>query len=453
MFDGANRGDCENFSGSNSEFGTTSSSKLIPTLGQLAENPGVFRTAADICFASRCVPADTSNNQIYAILNENPTLQSIPVLDGKKIVGMINRERFMGLMAGRFRWEVFSKKHCTKMMDSDPLQVEADTLIHDVANQLLRSGGRHTLAESFIVVRNGNYLGTGYSSDVLAILLKREQKAAEELRNHHDRLAEMVEERTYDLKKAKLQAEQANQAKSEFLANISHELRTPLHAILAFADLGNKKCTEPPQKKLGQYFARINESGNRLSTLINDLLDLSKIDSGQMLMSLSSQDIGVLVLELIEEFAALASQRSIKLQMCPAIEPLQTNCDQPKIRQVLGHVFSNAIKFADEGSAVHINVELSADHLNGKQYALIQVRDKGPGIPEAELESIFDRFTQSSKTQTGAGGKGLGLAVSRDIMRLHNGYITASNNPDGGACFSIGIPVSNFSVARNADIA
>jgi signal transduction histidine kinase len=151
----------------------------------------------------------------------------------EKIVGLINRERFMGHMAGHFHWEVYGKKCCTKLMDPEIVVVEAEPEIREVANLLLVSGKNRMLLENFIVSRDGIYLGTGYSSDVLATLLDLERDASDQLRQHRDHLSSMVDERTHELLLAKQAAEQANRAKSEFMTNMSHEFRTPLHAILA----------------------------------------------------------------------------------------------------------------------------------------------------------------------------------------------------------------------------
>lgn len=214
-----------------------------------------FQTAANISYPTRCVDADTLNSEAFSIFDSDASIQSLPVVKNSKILGMINREKFMGKMAGRFHWEVFSKKHCATMMDPCPLVVEADVEIRDVAKKLLGKNASTALAESFIVTRQGAYLGTGFSSDVLAILLQFEKNGAEELRQHRDHLSELVTERTHDLNLAKQTAERANHAKSEFLSNMSHELRTPLHAILAFSRFGNLKFPDGPREKLGQLLA------------------------------------------------------------------------------------------------------------------------------------------------------------------------------------------------------
>jgi signal transduction histidine kinase len=401
----------------------------------LSRKPSNIQIAADLCQTTRCIPTGTQNREVFAIFNADPTLQSLPVVDDKSICGLINRERFMGRMAKRFHWELYGKKRCVKMMDVDPLVVDAETSISEIANLLLGNGEARVLSDSFVIARGGVLLGIGYTSGVLSTLLQHERQASAELRLHHDRLSELVEERTRDLMLAKQAAEQANRAKSEFLTNMSHELRTPLHAVLAFAKFGSDKSAEGSRDKLGQYFARINESAERLTRLVNDLLDLSRLDAVTLVLNRVPADLGELAGQALAKAIPLAAQRQIELRLTKEVKLAPICCDIKRVHQMLAHILGNAIKFSGEGSRVvlHISAYLS-DNPSVAGYQL-EIIDQGPGIPEGELDSIFERFTQSSKTRTGAGGSGLGLPISREIMRLHQGHITASNHAAGGACF------------------
>lgn len=396
------------------------------------------RTAADICHPTICIQADVRNSEVLAIFNNDLSLNCLPVIDAGEIIGLINRHRFMGTMAGRFHWEIYSKKRCTKMMDASPLVIEADTPIREVANMLLHDARTPLLPESFIVASKGEFMGTGYVSDVLALLLQYEQQAAAELRQHRDNLAEMVEIRTHDLEIARKAAEHASRAKSEFLANISHELRTPLHAVLAFTQLGKQKGADAERERLIQYFRRIDESALRLKYLVDDLLDISKLEAGQMVLKLAQADLRDLINRTRDELSNFAAQRQIDICCDYRVESALIECDADRICQVLSNLLHNACKFSAEGSQVDMILipRCSRDQDQERGYR-VMVIDRGPGIPETELNSIFERFTQSSLTRTGAGGTGLGLTISREIMKLHHGNISARNNPDGGACFMI----------------
>lgn len=269
-----------------------------------------------------------------------------------------------------------------------------------------------------------------------------ERKLAEiELLEHRNHLQELVAERTVDLNVAKEEAESANRAKSEFLKNISHELRTPLHAVRAFAKFGIEKGAEAPREKLGQYFERICDSAERLTVLVNDLLDLSSLDAGKLVLRLERADLGVLLRKALSDVALLAAKRNIDVRLDDEPVSALVFCDVERIRQVLDKILGNAIKFSPAGSIVHVHLGHHTEEANHAPAGVyMQIVDHGPGIPDAELDSIFERFSQSSKTRTGAGGAGLGLPLAREIMRLHHGTITASNNADGGACISIDFP-------------
>lgn len=275
-----------------------------------------------------------------------------------------------------------------------------------------------------------------------------DRKAAEaEIRRHRDHLQELVNERTADLVLAKESAERANEAKSEFLANISHELRTPLHSILSFASLGGERARGAGQDKLLHYFDRIQQSGGRLLALVNDLLELSKFEAGKMHVQPVPQDVLPSIRDVIAEVEALAAERRIRIDIAACCEDTVAAIDGARFPQVMRNVLSNAIKYSPPDSAIRII--LSDSRLSRGRRATdapeipaleVEVRDEGIGIPEGELDRIFDKFVQSSRTNTGAGGTGLGLAISREIVLAHRGAIRACNNPGGGASFFVTVP-------------
>ncbi|MBL8384918.1 MAG: PAS domain-containing protein [Burkholderiales bacterium] len=292
--------------------------------------------------------------------------------------------------------------------------------------------------------------------------------AQDELRVHRDNLARLVDERTAGLLQARRDAdlqrdraeaarrlaERANHAKSEFLANMSHELRTPMHAIISFAGFGVERVDRVERDRLAHYFRNIQKSGARLLDLLNDLLDLSKLEAGKMTMSLAPVDLPELLAESIGEAEAFAQSRRVRIRLAPGGAAGRPRWDAKRLLQVLGNLLSNAIKFSPPEGEVVVAVRPLAFADTGTTAAAgieIRVRDQGIGIPENELEAVFDKFAQSSKTNNGAGGTGLGLAICREIVQAHGGTIRAENNSAGGACLVVHLPVVPAAAVRDAD--
>lgn len=227
-------------------------------------------------------------------------------------------------------------------------------------------------------------------------------------------------------------AEEASRVKGEFVANVSHELRTPLQSIIGFSELGQIRAREHP--RLEALFGDVLRAGHRMLALVNDLLDVSRIDSVVGAIHLESVDLRPVVREVIEELRPLADRRGLWMTLVLPEQPMIARVDPLRLQQVMRNVTANAIKFAPPGSEVEIRGDTDDGGLH------LAVHDRGPGIPEAEVEKIFEAFVQSSKTKDGSGGTGLGLAISRKLMRAFGGRIHAENRPGGGASFHLWLP-------------
>jgi GAF domain-containing protein len=232
------------------------------------------------------------------------------------------------------------------------------------------------------------------------------------------------------------QLEEASQHKSQFLANMSHELRTPLNAILGYAELmADGAYGEPSEKMLG-ILQRLEANGKHLLGLINDVLDLSKIEAGQLVLELSDyciQDIAQTVRSTLEPLAA-DKKLGFKVELAPDLPPGRG--DGRRLTQVLINLVGNAIKFTDAGE-----VAIKADANNGSFY--VAVRDTGPGISAADQAKLFQEFQQADNAITKKkGGTGLGLAISKRIVEMHGGRIWVESQPGQGSTFAFTLPVT-----------
>ena len=300
------------------------------------------------------------------------------------------------------------------------------------------------------IFENGKFVGyRGIGRDIT------QRKAMEaELLRHRDHLAEMVESQTTDLLRAKEAAERANQAKSDFLSNMSHELRTPLHAVLAFARLGLMRAGSGDIVKLKEYFELIRGSGNTLLEMVEQLLDLSKLESGNTSFTLVAVDLRLRVEAVRCELAALLESKQLSLALQDAAGGARILGDEKRIDQLLRNLIRNANKFPPARSTIAVALAPAtlprgrrAGDVGVQPAVQLVVADAGVGIPEAELETIFEKFTQSSLTRDGAGGSGLGLAICREIVQAHRGMIRAINRQEGGAAFEVLLPQASQSSA------
>ncbi|AGF79492.1 PAS domain S-box [Desulfocapsa sulfexigens DSM 10523] len=233
----------------------------------------------------------------------------------------------------------------------------------------------------------------------------------------------------------------ANRAKSEFLANMSHELRTPMNGILGYARLGIKRHDTLPRDKIKEYFTIIHESGSRLMGLLNNILDFSKLEVGKMRYNPQTCDLLPRIHQIVREIKASATEKGLEINIECSRGQVAAFCDKDKISQVVRNLLSNAIKFSHTNSVISVQcIEITSQASTLNQQ--ITISNHGAPIPNDELDTIFDKFIQSSTTSTGAGGTGLGLAISRQIVEDHGGVIWAKNGDNDLVLFSFLLPIS-----------
>jgi len=234
---------------------------------------------------------------------------------------------------------------------------------------------------------------------------------------------------------AKEEAERSNKFKDQFLSTMSHELRTPLNAVMGFSDMLSEERYGPLNDRQRRYVTHINTGGRHLLRLINDILDLSKIEAGRLQLAIESVPIKPSFAEVFDCLRPLADKKSQTL-VVQSLLNLCVRADATRLRQVLMNLVGNAIKFTPEGG----KIELAAQQLG--EVVRVEVRDSGPGIPEGEQQRIFEAFHRLQQSDKTSEGTGLGLAITRRLVELHGGRLGLESIPGSGSCFYFTLPIT-----------
>ncbi len=357
----------------------------------------------------------------------------------------------------------FANRSCLEMLGydniNDLLGQDAHQLIHHTRKDgvhhavedchIYRSAtqGETTHIESKILWRKNNtsfaveywshpiYQANELVGAVVTFIDITDRKLAEiELKQHRDNLEELVEERTKELAQARDAALAATQAKSEFLANMSHELRTPLNSIIGFSGIIKDGVVGPVNEEQKKQLGMVYDSAKHLLELINEVLDLSKVEAGKLDINNSQLDIQSLLEELEELMSVQAQAKGLQLIVEAEKAPTTLYTDKNKLRQVLVNLLSNALKFTEQGC-----VTLSCRQQG--EDAIFVVKDTGVGIDTEHLEGVFDAFRQVESSDTRVHqGTGLGLAICKEFLSLLGGEIKVESQVGQGSIFTICLP-------------
>jgi signal transduction histidine kinase len=239
-----------------------------------------------------------------------------------------------------------------------------------------------------------------------------------------------------EIQEKSAQLEVANKHKSDFLANMSHELRTPLNAIIGFSEVLMDKMFGELNAKQADYLKDIHESGKHLLSLINDILDLSKIEAGRMDLEISSFDLPTALANAMTLVRERAQRHGIELSLKVDKRLGAFNADERKFKQIVLNLLSNAVKFTPDGGKVDVSAQLDT------QYVAIAVKDTGIGIAPEDHAAVFEEFKQVGRDYTKkAEGTGLGLALTRRFVELHGGEVRLESAPGKGSTFTVLLPV------------
>ncbi|HEX8154706.1 MAG TPA: ATP-binding protein, partial [Thermoanaerobaculia bacterium] len=264
-------------------------------------------------------------------------------------------------------------------------------------------------------------------------------------------LEQRVMERTNELREANLRLLAADRSKNQFLANMSHELRTPLNSIIGFSSVLLESARSALAPRLYKFLENIHTAGNHLLELINDILDLSKIEAGKMELRADEFDLRETIVAVERVMKGFAAEAQVRI--ASTIDPLvpTVRLDEGRLKQILFNLLSNAVKFSPHGSTVTISIAFIAAAQSPLAFdtVRIDVADEGIGIPKNELEQIFREFYQTEHgRRSSRGGTGLGLSLTRNFVELHHGTIQVESTPGKGSKFTLFLPVDYEEAAR-----
>lgn len=275
----------------------------------------------------------------------------------------------------------------------------------------------------------------GSLTDAFNNMIDKVRRRDSALNDANLNLENKVQERTKDLEKSKEAAEAASAAKSEFLQNMSHEFRTPLHGMKSFSKFGMVEYKEASRDELRGYFEKIGNVTDRLTILVNSVLDIARMQDGSEPFKFESLNLVKLIHMVEQEQEANLQRNELKLDIKIPEKEIRIVADRHKMIQVITNLIGNAIKFTPKGKSITVQVGISNNEV------MVSVLDQGIGIPKGEEEVIFHKFIQSTRTNNGTGGTGLGLAICTGIIMAHKGKIWAENNKSDGTIFRFIIPI------------
>ncbi|HHT9122588.1 MAG TPA: diguanylate cyclase [Candidatus Wunengus sp. YC63] len=396
---------------------------------------------------------EDSLTYLQGMLNDSQDMIITTDREGRLVKYSKGGERILGYRADEIIGCKVSEFYVNKDERSNILKtLHEKGAVYNYETKLLKKDGSPvdiSLTISVLRDRTGSIIGTvGISKDVTEEKRLREElkKKNEELEELTENLEDKVFERTKELEKINRELSKANEMKGRFIANASHELRTPLHSIIGFSEILLQKTFGDLNEKQQRYTNTIYTSGKHLIHLVNNILDLAKIEAGKMELSHQTFPLKTTIDEVLMVLKPLAGKKVIEPKIEMSSEVDSFTADKIKFKQILYNLLSNAIKFTPEGGTVGVNIEKVKGNkeilpwaLESQRLLKVSVWDTGVGIRPEDREKIFEEFEQLDPSKS-TEGTGLGLSLTKKLVELHGGQIEVGGTYGQGAIFNVYLP-------------
>ncbi|MFN4101473.1 MAG: ATP-binding protein [Pararhodobacter sp.] len=384
----------------------------------------------DIALSVPPVPSSTMAGAALSLFLSDPAMFALPVRraggdgDAQSIVH-VTRTRFMEALAGPNGRDVFMSRPILHIACEYPVLAEGTTPVALIAKQAAETGSS-ALTDGVIVLRDGAYLGIASPSAMLKAIAEENTARAR---------SQQAGQKQIDALQTRLKL--LAEGRSRFLGFVGHEIRTPLTGILGVADLITEQAPTAETRRLAETIA---SSGQHLERLLNDMLDLSRLEAGKLPVAVQPFDLRQFAAETRDLWQPRLDAKRVALRMAVARSAeARIESDAGRLRQILFNLVSNAVKFTDRGQ---VTVQLSTEPADTDLSLIMTVADTGRGISDADKARLFEAFEQVDETTAATfGGSGLGLSIARGLARRLGGEIVLTDNPGGGCLFTVAVPV------------